>query len=70
MIIKNNKLISNGIILSLPGILSIFISLISIPIHLNISMQTDIYEIVELAVHVHPHNIPLQGTEVMFLRSN
>ena len=37
MIIKNNKLISNGIILSLPGILSIFISLISIPIHLNIA---------------------------------
>ena len=37
MIIKNNKLITNGIILSLPGILSIFISLISIPIHLNIA---------------------------------
>ena len=37
MIIKNNKLISNGLILSLPGILSIFISLISIPIHLNIA---------------------------------
>jgi len=35
--IKNSKLISNGIILSLPGILSIFISLISIPIHLNIA---------------------------------
>ncbi len=34
---KNNKLISNGLILSLPGILSIFISLISIPIHLNIA---------------------------------
>ena len=37
MIIKNNKLISNGLILSLPGILSIFISLISIPIHLKIA---------------------------------
>ena len=37
MIIKNNKLISNGLILSLPGILSIFISLTSIPIHLNIA---------------------------------
>ena len=35
--IQNNKLISNGIILSLPGLLSIFISLISIPIHLNIA---------------------------------
>ena len=34
--IKNSKLISSGIILSLPGVLSIFISLISIPIHLNI----------------------------------
>tara|TARA_B100000767_G_scaffold110112_1_gene105415 strand:- start:742 stop:2079 length:1338 start_codon:yes stop_codon:yes gene_type:complete len=37
MIINNDKLISNGVILSLPGILSIFISLISIPIHLNIA---------------------------------
>ena len=35
--IQNNKLISNGMILSLPGLLSIFISLISIPIHLNIA---------------------------------
>ena len=35
--IKNSKLISSGIILSLPGVLSIFISLISIPIHLNIA---------------------------------
>ena len=35
--IKNNELIFNGIILSLPGLLSIIISLISIPIHLSIA---------------------------------
>jgi len=35
--IKNNKLIFNGIILSLPGLLSIIISLIAIPIHLSIA---------------------------------
>ena len=35
--IKNNKLILNGIILSLPGLLSIIISLIAIPIHLGVA---------------------------------
>tara|TARA_B100000767_G_scaffold173694_1_gene162499 strand:- start:164 stop:1024 length:861 start_codon:yes stop_codon:yes gene_type:complete len=35
--IKNNKLILNGIILSLPGLLSIIISLIAIPVHLNVA---------------------------------
>jgi O-antigen/teichoic acid export membrane protein len=35
--IKNNKLILNGIILSLPGLLSIIISLIAIPIHLSVA---------------------------------
>ena len=34
---KNNKLIKNGIILSLPGLLSICISILSIPIHLQIA---------------------------------
>ena len=33
----NKKLINNSIILSLPGFFSIFISLISIPVHLNIA---------------------------------
>ena len=35
--IKNNELIFNGIILSLPGLLSIIISLIAIPIHLSVA---------------------------------
>ena len=35
--VKNNQLIFNGIILSLPGLLSIIISLIAIPIHLNVA---------------------------------
>jgi len=35
--IKNDKLILNGIILSLPGLLSIIISLIAIPIHLSVA---------------------------------
>ena len=35
--IKNNKLILNGIILSLPGLLSIIISIIAIPIHLSVA---------------------------------
>ncbi|WP_415323617.1 hypothetical protein [Candidatus Pelagibacter sp. Uisw_127] len=35
--IKNNKLILNGIILSLPGLLSIIISLMAIPIHLSVA---------------------------------
>ena len=35
MKIKFKKLIKNSAILSLPGIISIFISLLSIPIHLN-----------------------------------
>ena len=35
--VKNNELIFNGIILSLPGLLSIIISLISIPIHLSVA---------------------------------
>ena len=34
---KNDQLIKNGIILSLPGLLSICVSLISIPIHLKIA---------------------------------
>jgi len=37
MKIKFRNLISNSIILSLPGLLSIIISLIAIPIHLNIA---------------------------------
>ena len=35
MKIKSNNLFKNITILSIPGILSIFISLLSIPIHLN-----------------------------------
>ena len=34
---KNNKFFKSGIILSLPGLLSIIVSLIAIPIHLNIA---------------------------------
>ena len=34
---KNIKFVKNGIILSLPGLISICISLISIPIHLKIA---------------------------------
>ena len=34
---KNIKFVKSGIILSLPGLISIFISLISIPIHLKIA---------------------------------
>ena len=37
MKIKFNKLFKNITILSIPGILSILISLLSIPIHLNIA---------------------------------
>ena len=37
MKIKNNLLLKNSTILSLPGVVSIFLSLISIPIHLNIA---------------------------------
>ena len=37
MKIKSNNLFKNITILSIPGILSIFISLLSIPIHLNIA---------------------------------
>ena len=34
---KNNKFFKSGIILSLPGLLSIIVSLIAIPIHLRIA---------------------------------
>ena len=37
MKIKNYKLLKNSTILSLPGLFSIFLSLISIPIHLDIA---------------------------------
>ena len=37
MNLKLNRLIKNSSILSIPGILSVFFSLISIPIHLKIS---------------------------------
>ena len=37
MKIKSNNLFKNITILSIPGILSIFISFLSIPIHLNIA---------------------------------
>ena len=37
MNIKNYKILKNSTILSLPGLFSIFLSLISIPIHLNIA---------------------------------
>ena len=34
---KNNKFFKSGIILSLPGLLSIIVSLVAIPTHLNIA---------------------------------
>ena len=37
MNIKNYKILKNSTILSLPGLFSVFLSLISIPIHLNIA---------------------------------
>ena len=44
MNLKFNNLLINSSILSLPGILSIFLSLLSIPVHLNIAGVLEVWK--------------------------